>query len=193
MTISRALPLVVILLASVLVLPREEARAETKEKYKRTVENYAVPDVTLVNQDGKRVKFKSLLNSKKFVMVDFVFTTCTTICPILSAEFASFQDGIGPNSNNVLLVSVSIDPENDTPKKMKEYLKRYGAKPGWEFLTGSHEDINKVMRAFDAYVSDKMYHMPLAFLHSSSDNRWVRIYGLVGTSDMLAEYKKLLN
>ena len=183
----------IFLLAAGLVFSSGDVAADKTEAYTRSVENYMVPDVTLVNQDGKRVKFRSLLNSRKVVMVDFVFTTCTTICPILSAEFADFQNSIGPDSGNVHLVSVSIDPENDTPRKMKEYLKRYGAKPGWDFLTGSRADIEKVIKAFDAYVSDKMYHMPLAFLHSSSDDRWVRIYGLIGTSEMLAEYRKALN
>ena len=192
MTKCKACLFIISLLVVSLLFPGKEVKAEDQNGYSRTIANYTVPDVTLVNQYGKRVKLRSLLNSKKFVMVDFVFTTCTTICPILSAEYADFQNSKVPDPNNVLLVSVSIDPENDTPKKMKEYLKRYGAKPGWDFLTGSRADIDKVIKAFDAFVSDKMYHMPLAFLHSSADNQWVRIYGLVGTSEMLAEYKKLV-
>jgi protein SCO1 len=192
MTKCKTCLFIISLFVTSLLFAGKDVKAEDLKEYSRTVANYAVPDVTLVNQDGKRVKLRSLLNSKKFVMVDFVFTTCTTICPILSAEFADFQNSVGPDLNNVLLVSVSIDPENDTPKKMKEYLKRYGAKPGWDFLTGSHADIDKVIRAFDAYVADKMYHMPLAFLHSSADSRWVRIYGLVGTSEMMDEYKRLV-
>jgi protein SCO1/2 len=182
----------VLLVGAVLVLSGRDAGADNTEAYTRTSENYLVPDVTLVNQDGKRVKIRSLLNSRKVVILDFIYTTCTTICPVLSAEFADFQSTIGPDSGNVRLVSVSIDPENDTPKKMRDYLKRYDAKPGWDFLTGTREDILKVVKAFDAYTPSKMSHLPLAILHSSADSSWVRIYGLIGSSDMVAEYRKAL-
>ncbi len=182
------LPLIVMSL----VFTVNDVRADTKEKYKRTVENYKIPDVTLINQHGERVKFGTLLNSKKVVMVDFIYTTCTTICPVLSAGFANFQRKIGPGSKDVHLVSVSIDPDNDRPKQLREYLKRYDAKPGWDFLTGSKADIEKVVKALDAYTLSKMSHLPLALLHSSADKRWVRIYGLIGTSDLMNEYGKVI-
>jgi protein SCO1/2 len=183
----------IFLLVAVLGFSGKAAGADDSEDYIRTVENYVVPDVTLVNQDGKRVKIRSLLNSKKVVVVDFIYTTCTTICPVLSAEFVDLQDTLGPDSGNVHLVSISIDPENDTPKKMKEYLKRYDAKPGWDFLSGTRDDILRVIKAFNAYTPSKMAHLPLAILYSPADRNWVRIYGFIGSSDMLAEYRKALN
>ena len=195
MATRRVFSFMIFFLALALVFSGRVVQAETKEKYKRTVENYVVPDVTLVNQNGARVKLKTLLNSKKVVMVDFIFTTCTTICPVLSAGFSNFQKKIGPDSKNVQLVSISIDPDNDTPKRLREYLKRYDAKAGWDFLTGSKDDIEKVIKALDAYASNnfnKMYHLPLALLHSSADSRWVRIYGLIGTSDLISEYEKVV-
>lgn len=167
-------------------------QGETGEKYKRSVKNYEVPDVTLINQEGAKVRLKSFLNSGKPVLVDFVFTTCTTICPVLSIGFSEFQKKLGPENAMVQLVSISIDPEHDTPKRMKEYLRRYDAKPGWDFLTGRKEDIDKVLKALDAYTPDKMSHLPLILLRSRSDNRWVRIYGLIGTRDLLREYQGVL-
>ena len=175
------------------VFSGNEVQAAPGEKYKRTLENYVVPDVTLVDQNGAKVKLRSLLSSKKVVMIDFIFTTCTTICPVLSAGFSNFQKRIGPDSKDVHLVSISIDPENDTPKKMKAYLQRYKAKPGWDFLTGNPNDIKKVLGALQASTTDnKMYHLPLAILHSPGSNQWVRIYGLIGTSDLMNEYRKVL-
>lgn len=189
---TRRIFAMILLIALSLVFIGKDVCAETKDKYTRTIVNYAPPEVTLVNQDGVKVKFSKLLNSKKVVMVDFIFTTCTTICPVLSAGFANFQRRIGPGSKDVHLVSISIDPENDTPKRMREYLKRYDAKPGWDFLTGSKADIEKVVKALDAYTPSKMSHLPLALLYASTNNRWVRIYGLIGTSDLLNEYEKVL-
>jgi len=160
-------------------------------KYKRTIENYTMPDVTLVNQNGARVKLRNLINSDKPVVVDFIYGTCTTICPVLSAGYVNLQRKLGQNSSNVHLISISIDPENDTPKVMKEYLKRYRAQPGWDFLTGSRADIDKAMHAFDAYIPNKMYHYPLTLIRDPKTGKWVRVFGLTSTSEFMNEYKKV--
>lgn len=169
------------------------ASAATRNAYTRTVEHYAVPDVTLVNQDGKRMKLKELVNSGKPVVVDFIYGTCTTICPVLSAGFTNFQRKLGSQSLNVQLISISIDPEHDSPAVMKKYLKNYRAQPGWDFLTGSREDIDRVMRAFNAYVPNKMSHYPVMFLKSAGRDEWVRIYGLIGTADFVNEYGQVVS
>jgi protein SCO1/2 len=178
------------LLLIILPMTLQPAAAE-EMKYTRTIEKYTIPDVTLVNQDGTRIKFKNLVNSNKPVAVDFIFGTCTTICPVLSAGFSSMQNKLDQNSSNVHLVSITIDPEHDTPKVMKEYLKRYRAKPGWDFLTGSREDIEKVMHAFNAYIPNKMYHYPLTLIRNPKDGTWVRVFGLTSTSEFLNEFKKV--
>lgn len=159
--------------------------------YQRTIQKYQAPDVTLINQDGREVRFKNLMESDKPIIIDFIFGTCTTICPILSAGFHNLQQKLGDESQKVHLVSISIDPENDTPRIMKEYLKRYRAKPGWDFLTGSRDDIDKVMRAFNAYIPNKMYHFPLTLIHAPKDDTWVRINGLTSTAEFMTEYKKV--
>lgn len=184
--------LTLLLLFLLVALPMAARSAQAEEpKYKRSIESYTMPDVTLVNQNGQRVKFKQLVESNKPVIVDFIYGTCTTICPVLSAGYTSLQNKLGANSANVQLISVSIDPENDTPKVMKEYLKRYRAKPGWDFFTGSRADIDKVMRAFDAYIPNKMYHYPLNLIRNPKDGKWIRIYGLTSTSEFINEYKKV--
>jgi protein SCO1/2 len=159
-------------------------------KFKKTIENYTVPDVTLVNQTGAKVKLMSIVNSGKPVMMDFVFTTCTTICPVLSAGFSNFQNKMGPAAGEVQLISISIDPENDTPRKMKEYLKRFDARPGWDFLTGSRKDIDKVISTFNAAASNKMSHLPLILIRTPVANTWVRINGFIGTAELMDEYRK---
>jgi len=159
-------------------------------KYERSVETYAIPDVVLINQDGKKVRLRNLLLSDKPVIVDFIFGTCTTICPVLSAGFSNLQHKLGTESGKVSLVSISIDPENDTPKVMKDYLQRFRAKPGWEFLSGSRNDIDSVMKAFDAYMPNKMSHYPLNFIRRPADNKWVRLYGLMSSADFMSEGEK---
>lgn len=160
-------------------------------KYKRTVADYSMPDVLLVNQDGQKVRFKSFIEqSDQPVMLDFIYGTCTTICPILSAGFASLQRKLGPEASKVRLVSITIDPEHDTPYIMKDYLKRFRAKPGWDFLTGSRADIDRVMRAFDAYIPNKMSHYQIMLVRSPRDGRWTRVMELVSSADIMAEYRQ---
>jgi protein SCO1 len=145
------------------------------------------PAVTLIDQNGNRIDFRALTLSDKPVFVDFIFATCTTICPVLSAGYTSIQRKLGDDLDRVTLVSITIDPENDGPEELTAYLERYRAKPGWEFLTGTRADIDTVMRAFDAYVPDKMSHRPLLFIRTPSDGSWVRLYGFAGSADLMAE------
>jgi protein SCO1/2 len=160
-----------------------------KKGYARSVENFDLPDVTLVNQDGRKVRLKSLVESEKPVIIDFIFGTCTTICPVLSAGYVNLQSRLGTDSTRVHLVSISIDPENDTPKVMKEYLKRYRAKPGWDFLTGSRKDIDSVMRAFNAYIPNKMSHYALNFIYQPNGGKWIKLFGLMSSSEFFDEYQ----
>ena len=160
--------------------------------YQRTLEQYQLPDVTLINQNGKRARLKNIIESDgKPVIVDFIFGTCTTICPVLSVGFANLQQKLGDTSHKVHLVSITIDPEHDSPKVMQEYLKRYRSKPGWDFYTGSRKDIDLVMRAFNAYIPNKMSHYPLTLIWSQQDKKWIRIFGLLSSSEFMDEVKKV--
>ena len=98
---ASALFLLTLLLA--VALPVTSVQAESK-KYRRTVERYTIPDVVLINQDGKKVRLTSLLNSDQPVIVDFIYGTCTTICPVLSAGFINLQKKLGASGQKVRLV-----------------------------------------------------------------------------------------
>lgn len=187
MSLARVLRCLLVIPVVLLVTAGMAAGASN---YKRSIESYSMPDVTLINQNGKKVRFKSLVESGKPVIVDFIYGTCTTICPVLSAGFTNLQRKLGADSAKVHLVSVSIDPENDTPKVMKEYLDRYQAKPGWDFLSGSRKDIDRVMNAFNSYFRNKMDHKPLTFIRNPSDGKWIRIYGLISSSEFVDECRK---
>jgi len=170
----------------------QEATAATKPGYTKTIVKYEVPDVTLINQDGAKVRIKELLLSDKPVLVDFIFTTCTTICPVLSANYNNFQRQGEAKTGHYRLISISVDPENDTPKAMKCYLGRYQAKPGWDFLTVSQSDIDKVLIAMNAKTTNKMDHYPLILIKSPSQESWARINGLIGTDPLMKEYQDVI-
>lgn len=177
------------------VAEQKEALPEQVEKPReglvRETASYSIPNVTLLNQDGKKVNLKELVEGGKPVIINFIFSTCTTICPVMTATFSGLRGELGSDAQRVQLISISIDPENDRPEQMKQYLARFNWGPGWEFLTGTREDVGRVLKAFNAFVTDKMSHEPLFILRAPDSDQWVRIKGLVRKSDLMKELQRM--
>jgi len=148
--------------------------------------------VTLVDQNGRRVSLAELLDADKPVMLNFIFTSCTAICPTMSAIFSSVQTRLGDDAGRVRMVSISIDPEQDSPDVLKAYARRFNAGPQWEFLTGSLDDIITVQKAFDADRGDKMNHAPLTLLRTTPAGSWVRYDGFATASELADECRDML-
>jgi Uncharacterized protein SCO1/SenC/PrrC, involved in biogenesis of respiratory and photosynthetic systems len=90
------------------------------------------------------------------------------------------------------MVSISIDPEHDTPAKLKEYARKFGAGPQWQMLTGSVENSIAVQRAFNTYRGDKMNHEPATFLRAGKGKPWVRLDGFASAGELVKEYRQLM-
>jgi len=100
-------------------------------------------DVELITQDGKKVRFYTEVLKGKTVVINAFFTTCTSVCPPMNRNMERIQQALGDRvGRDVLLVSMSVDPEVDTPPKLKEYAKKFHAGPGLMFLTGKKENID---------------------------------------------------
>lgn len=153
----------------------------------RAVDRYVVPDVALVRSDGTRVKLVQELDDGRPVLLDFIYTTCTTICPVMSQIFAEVQKRLGHDAHKVKMVSISIDPEEDTPRRLAEYSKRYHPGAQWTFLTGTAEASVLAQRAFDAYRGDKMNHMPVIFFRRAPGAPWIRLDGFPTPDVVLGE------
>ncbi len=166
---------------------------QPSEHYTRSVETYTIPEITLINQENKEIALLSLLKSSERVALNFIFTTCTTICPVMTATFAKMRQQLGTEADKLLMVSISIDPEQDTPAALQAYAKRYQANPQWQFLTGELEQIIAIQKAFNAYTGNKMNHRPLTFFKQPNQaNQWIRIDGLASSADLAKEYRSLL-
>ncbi|HET7400723.1 MAG TPA: SCO family protein [Usitatibacter sp.] len=159
--------------------------ANADRELARSSAQYAPPHVALVRQDGKRVDFASVLDDGRPVFLNFIYTTCTAICPPMSQTFATLQRKLGAERDKVHMISVSIDPEQDTPARLAEYAAQFGAGPQWEFYTGSVEASIAVQKAFGVWHGDKMSHTPLTLVRLSPGSEWVRYDGFV-TAEMLA-------
>src|SRR6266545_1630807 len=111
-------------------------------------ERPSIPDVRLTDQNGRSVRFYSDLVKGKVVAINFVFTSCTTICSPMGANFAALQQRLG-NDSDVQLISVTIDPGMDTPERLKRWSERFHARPGWTLVTGPRADVERLLRALD--------------------------------------------
>lgn len=161
--------------------------------YERSRHSYAVPDIELLDSEGKQVRLHSLLSEERPVILNFIFTSCTTICPILTATLSQASKALWNDNDEVqpLLISISIDPQYDTPARLREYAARYHAGDNWYFLTGEQKSIITVQRAFNAYYGTKMNHQPLSFLRQGPDQPWVRLQGFTSSANLVAEYHAL--
>jgi protein SCO1/2 len=158
----------------------------------RSEVSYQIPDVTLIDQNGERVAIRDLFTTDKPILLNFIFTTCTAICPVMSATFEQVQQGLDGDRDKVRMVSVSIDPEQDSPAALAGYAKRFDAGPQWVFLTGSLEDSIRVQQAFDGYRGDKMNHAPLTLLRTASGANWVRYDGFASAADLVTDLRAAL-
>jgi len=188
-------PLVIAMVLVVSSLATAATPADVRTRNYTTAEaRYIPPDVVLTDRHGKKVQLANILAQSRPVLLQFIFTSCTTICPVLSATFSQAQSDIANVSKNYEMVSISIDPEYDTPERLDVYARRYHPAANWVFLTGKRDDIFRVLKAFDAlYQSDnKMYHRPYTFLHARSRAPWVRLEGYLSVHELLFEYRGAL-
>jgi protein SCO1/2 len=158
---------------------------------RRSEAQYAIPNVTLIRDDGKSVALPAELNDGRPVVLNFIYTSCTTICPLSSQIFEQFQEELGKDEP-VHLVSLSIDPEQDTPARLRAYAAQYHAMPGWDHYSGSMASMVAVQTAFNAYRGDKMSHTPLTLMRAAPGKPWVRFDGFARADDLMAERKSWL-
>jgi protein SCO1/2 len=125
------------------------------------------------------VRFYSDLVQGKVVMMNFIFTSCTTICPPMGATFAKVQKVLGERAGrDVHLISVSVDPATDTPERLKAWSQKLGAGPGWTLVTGDRESVTQLLKALGVYTASISDHTPLVLVGNDVQGRWTRAYGL---------------
>lgn len=145
----------------------------------------SIPDLMLFDQDGGKVRFYSDLVKGKVVAINFIFTTCTTVCPPLGATFARVQSLLGQRMGKDLqLISISIDPANDTPPRLKAWGEKFHRKAGWTFVTGSKPDIDALATSLGVAASGKAAHTPLVVIGNDATGAWTRAYGLGGATQV---------
>ena len=143
-------------------------------------------DVELLNQDGPKLRFYSDVLKNKVVIINTFFTTCTSVCPPLNRNFEKLQEALGDRlGKDAFLVSITVDPETDTPTRLKEYGRRFHARDGWIFLTGKKENVDWALYKIGQYVEKKDDHTTIIIIGNESKGLWKKAVGLAKPDELM--------
>jgi len=165
---------------------------QNNDNYNKSYSLYNLPPKILKDQNGNDVNLHDFLHDDKPIIMSFIFTTCTTICPVLTATLSSAQDDLLESPIKPVLISISIDPEVDTPDKLTAYAKKFKASEDWAFLTGKLDDIIEVQRSLGIYRGSKLNHEPVTIIKSPG-KKWLVINGFTSANDLVNEYRSYSN
>ena len=154
----------------------------------RSYVEYVTPSVTLQRSDGNKVPLATLLDGSHPVVLEFFYTSCTTICGLQASALALTRKKLDPST---MFVSITLDPEYDTPARLAAYAGNFPVGPQWYLLTGRRADIQQVLTAFDArpFGDNKMLHRPLVFIRLARGCQWVRVEGLTNSNQIAREVR----
>jgi len=151
-------------------------------------------DVELIDQDGRKLRFYSDVLKNKIVVINAFFTTCTSVCPPMNRNFERMQEALGERlGKDVFLVSISVDPETDTPARLKEYGRRFHARPGWLFLTGKKENVDWALYKLGQYVETKDDHTNIFIIGNEPKGLWKKAFGLAKPDELIKILDDVIN
>jgi protein SCO1 len=161
------------------------------ESFTSTVANYTTPDLSVLSENGNQLSFLKELDDGRPVIMNFIFASCSAICPMLSHVFAKVQGQLDNSGQKFHLVSISIDPESDTPAKLKEYAHKFAAGPNWNFYTGTIQTSLAIQKAFNVYRGDKMNHSSVILMRAAPGKSWLRLDGFMSPDEIIHQYDEL--
>ena len=150
-------------------------------------------DTKLIDQNGNSVRFKTDVIGEHIVVMNFIYTTCTTQCPLNSQILSQVEKSLSQQEHEgVRLVSLSIEPGTDTPERLKDYAEKIGAGPGWTWLTGYRPEVNELLNALGVYTPDFKTHPSVVLVGDGKTGNWTRFYGTPGSDQLLAKVQELV-
>ena len=160
--------------------------AEPVQRGDQRKQSDAFSNILLYTQHGEPVRFYDDLVKDKVVIINLIYTTCPKICPATTAQLAKVNDSLGPwIGGDVTMLSISIDPEVDSPERLKQYWELFGSKPGWLFLTGDYDEIDQLRHELGVYDldpvidADKTQHAGIVTFGNDRTNRWSALPALM--------------
>ncbi len=152
-----------------------------------------LPDTQLIDQDGRQLRLLSDVVGDKVVLVSFVYTHCTTVCPVVSHVFSQVQAQLGDQmEHQVRLVSLTVDPARDTPNRLKTYSAQHGTRTGWLWLTGTAPNVTAALKGFGTYTANFENHPAVVMVGDGRTGQWTRIYGFEDPAALVGKVRGYL-
>src|SRR3954454_20608240 len=165
--------------------PLQQAESAPAKSVNSAAEKY-FSDVELINQDGQKMLFYSDVLKNNVVVINSFFTTCTSVCPPMNRNFEKVQEALGDRlGKEAFLISITVDPETDTPPRLKEYSRRFHARNGWIFLTGKKENVEWALYKLGQYVETKDDHTTIVIVGNEPKGLWKKAFGLAGPAELI--------
>ena len=150
-------------------------------------------DLRLITQEGQEVRFYTDVLEGRVVLINGFFTDCHGVCPTQNLVLSGLQDQLGERlGKEVFIVSITIDPENDTPTRVKEYSQGFDARPGWLFLTGKPENVNWINYKLGQYIENPEDHKGVYLLGNLKTGLWKKIRANAQTEVLFKHLQGLL-
>lgn len=143
-------------------------------------------DVVLTDQNGKDVRLYSDLIEGKIVIINSFFATCHGSCPVMSATFRKVQAALGDRlGRDVHLISITVDPETDTPEQLRRFAKAASAERGWHFVTGDKENVQKALYKLGLLTDTKETHTAIVLIGNEPKGVWKKAFGLAKSDEIV--------
>jgi protein SCO1/2 len=174
-----------------LVPRRSDATAASRQTQLLHPKLAPLPAVALTTMQGEPRRLDSELANAVPLVLNFVFTTCSTSCSLQTAVLAQVQRELDGRGRTLQLASITIDPDNDTPEQLRRFAGSFRTGPGWQFYTGRFDDLLRVQKHFDVYRGSKASHPPVLLMRRSARAPWLRVEGFPGAAELVALIESL--
>jgi protein SCO1/2 len=149
-------------------------------------------DISVLNQDGEAVRFASEVVGDRLLVLTLFYGTCKTTCPVINAVFSALQGLLGERlGRDVRLVSLSVDPSSDRPARLKALARKHGARPGWVWVTGDKQAIDRVLDGLNSFTPDFTQHPVMVLIGDPRSGRWSRLFGFPDPEAILVRLDQL--
>lgn len=173
--------------------PSQARPRQDKSAADTPAKNYFT-DVMLVNQSGEKLRFYTDLIKGRVIIINVFFSSCHGSCPVMMGTFQKIQDWLGDRlGKDVYLISMSVDPQMDTPEKLKEYAAQLKARPGWHFVTGEKKNLEMALRKIGQYVQVREDHSNIFIIGNETTGLWKKAFGLAKIEDIITVVESVLN
>jgi len=169
------------------------APLSAQEPPKRPAASY-FGDIELQNQNGQTMKLYSDLMKDKVIVINSFFASCSASCPVMSKSFAALQSRFADHlGRDLVFVSITVDPEHDTPAKLHAYAEKWKAQRGWYFLTGSKANVDAALKKLGQYVEEPSAHMNVIVIGNERTGLWKKAFGLAPSDELAKVVESVLN